>query len=110
MVVVDSDKVAFFDVDDTLILWDYKGEAEEYVQIGEERVVPHKKHIEILKQFHSRGQMVVVWSQGGWRWAETVVEKLGLKEYVDVVMCKPAWYFDDIPAKEWMGKRYYEDM
>lgn len=48
-----------------------------------------------------------MWSAGGGEWAEAVVKALGLEKYVDLVMNKPSWYYDDKEAKDWMGKRIY---
>lgn len=50
------------------------------------------------------GQIVIVWSAGGYKWAESVVKSLGLSLFVDVAMSKPTWYYDDIPCQKWMGK------
>jgi hypothetical protein len=41
-----------------------------------------------------------VWSAGGHEWAEKAVRMLGIEEYVDVVMSKPAWWIDDLPANK----------
>lgn len=93
-----------FDVDDTLIMWqDTHPEAVE-MTIGAytERVVIHHEHIKALKLHKFRGHTIVVWSAGGAEWAEKVVIALGLEAWVDVCMDKPAWYYDDIPAKEYM--------
>ena len=115
MKVYKSDQAAYFDVDDTLVIWQYPPNTDETKLVefknGEfsQYLLPHQKHIEVLKEFKIRGQMVVVWSQGGHAWAETVVRTLGLEPYVDLVLCKPKWYFDDLPCEEWMGKRYYEE-
>jgi FMN phosphatase YigB (HAD superfamily) len=59
-------------------------------------VVPHLPHIEMLKDCKSKGQVVVVWSQGGSDWAEAVVDALGLRDHVDLCVCKPHWFVDDL--------------
>ncbi len=100
MFVLKSDKTLFVDVDDTLVMWSATG------------YTPHKKHIEYLKKFHMRGQKIVVWSAGGWEWAERVVRELGLENVVSAVMCKPAWFVDDMPATEFLpeaNRRYLKD-
>lgn len=96
-----------FDVDDTLVLWGMPQHPDaielkngDYV----ESLVPHKKHIELIKQAKFRGHAVVVWSQGGEDWALAVVKALKLEEYVDVVMAKPMWYVDDLPVGAWLGE------
>jgi hypothetical protein len=85
---------AFFDVDDTLVMWDIP----EGIEINDDRLVsinckgiedrlfPNKHNIELLKKFSARGHSVVVWSGGGADWAEAVVDALGLNQYVDAVM------------------------
>jgi hypothetical protein len=107
---------AFFDVDDTLVMWDIP----EGIEINDDRLVsinckgiedrlfPNKHNIELLKKFSARGHSVVVWSGGGADWAEAVVDALGLNQYVDVVVNKPQYYMDDIAnPKEWIGKHGY---
>lgn len=64
-----------------------------------------KSHIvEKVKTHHVQGHYVIIWSQGGHEWAETVIKALGLEDYVDIIMTKPKWYYDDIPADEWMKR------
>ena len=118
MNVVKSHKIVMFDVDDTLVIWDWKPINPEGVGLVEikdpvsgfkELLMPHERHITLLKQFKTRGHTVVVWSQGGWSWAETVVKSLGIEDVVDVVMSKPDWYVDDMPASAYMGKNIYKD-
>lgn len=89
-IIIDSDKVVFVDVDDTLVMWNganYK---------------PHQKHIDYVKASKKRGHRIVVWSAGGWEWASTIVESLGLTDYVDLIMSKPAWFLDDKEASHFM--------
>lgn len=103
-----SDNNHFYDVDDTLILWDYPTEYEnqaiEFDCYGVTvRALPHFKHIENLKRAIARGHHVWVWSQGGWEWAEEVVKKLGLEDIIpnEKIICKPKWIFDDLPPSAW---------
>lgn len=72
-----------------------------------EYLIPHRKHIEQLKLHKLRGHTIIVWSAGGWEWAEAVVRALKLEQYVDLVIEKPMWYYDDLTANEFMGKRIY---
>jgi predicted HAD superfamily phosphohydrolase YqeG len=85
-IVLESDKVLYVDVDNTLVLWD------------KDTYKPHKGHVNLIKQFKARGQKVVVWSAGGYVWALKVVKELGLEEYVDLVLSKPSWWADDLRA------------
>jgi len=70
-------------------------------------LTPHNGHIKILKDRKARGSFIVVWSAGGYAWANAVVKALGLEEYVDLVMTKPHAYVDDKQAAEIMGERIY---
>jgi predicted HAD superfamily phosphohydrolase YqeG len=90
MYILKSDKTLFVDVDDTLVIWSDSGASYK----------PHQKHIELVKRFHKRNQPVVVWSAGGWEWAERIVKELDLEPYVTAIMSKPAWWVDDLPANE----------
>jgi hydroxymethylpyrimidine pyrophosphatase-like HAD family hydrolase len=90
MYVLRSDKVLYVDCDNTLVYWngdEWHGD---------------QKYITLIKQFHARGQGIVVWSAGGYNWAQTVVTTLGLESYVDVILCKCSWFADDQPASEFM--------
>lgn len=135
MIVLPCAQPVFCDVDDTLVMWGMakKGDPEavaikcpssRYVralnemgietdelvkETGEwtEYLVPHKRHIAQLVQHKLRGHTVIVWSAGGWEWAEAVVRSLGIEKYVDLVIEKPMWYYDDRPAEAFMGKPIY---
>lgn len=101
----------FFDVDDTLCLWRKLRPGEVYVEMTcpfygtKESFVPHREHIEKLIEHKKNGETVVVWSQGGAEWAEAAVKALGLEEYVDLIMAKPAKYYDDLDSVYWMCNR-----
>lgn len=94
MQVLKNDRSFFFDVDDTLIMWYDNGITWE----------PHTKHVDMLKKAKIRGQFVVVWSAGGYEWAEKAVKMLKLEKYVDIVMSKPDWWVDDLPADKVLSK------
>lgn len=102
--ILPSDKTVFFDVDDTLVKWGCSAEEMEkegliFENYGTNEVlVPHKVHIEQMKKHRSRGHRIVVWSAGGWEWSREVVRVLKLEKYVDVIMSKPAWIYDDLPS------------
>ena len=128
MIVLKSDNSVFWDVDDTLVLWSPTVEdREKYgidiicpgskilkddgtIDVGPswtERLVPHFVHIEQLKKHKARGHTVVVWSAGGFDWAEVAVRALGLENYVDLVISKPDWAYDDLPPEKYMPKSQY---
>lgn len=67
-------------------------------------LVPNYELIENLKSRHRSGSTVIVWSAAGANWAKEVVTKLGLEEYVEFCMGKPDRFWDDLPAKDFMGE------
>jgi FMN phosphatase YigB (HAD superfamily) len=115
MQVINKENVIFFDVDDTLVLWDEKHRAQGtfLVRITDPYdnktvwLTPHQPHIKLLKNHFARGTVIVVWSQGGFAWAEAVVKALGLEDYVHFVMSKPRAYVDDLPTTSWMTERIF---
>lgn len=114
-----SDKpTVFFDVDSTLVFTQSETPVDptefgvqNYIVVNEglyKRVFTvHDAHVECIKDFKARGHNVVVWSAGGADWAAVVIDSLGLQDYVDMITCKPDWYFDDLKVTEWMGKQCY---
>ena len=111
MISLESEPLIFFDVDDTILIWD-----DQCMQYDETRIairdpyndkikayyylIPHKKHIDILKDHAQKGYSIVVWSSGGALWAKAAVEALGLTDVVTLTMAKPTKYCDDLPANE----------
>lgn len=113
MNVIENENIVCIDVDDTLVIWNIpagrEAEAVLFNNFGfAEWLLPHHAHIKLLKQFKARGQMVIVWSQGGHQWAREVVKCLGLEKYVDIVMAKPKWIIDDLPAAAWTKRTYLD--
>lgn len=123
MIVLEHNRLVFFDVDDTLIKWkdtegkvykeaitiirylqdlDDKGKEKGKFPIKEE-IIPHKKHIRLLKGYKKRGFTVVVWSHGGWEWARDVIKALKLEKYVALVLEKPILTYDDLPPRQILG-------
>ena len=108
-------RVIFVDVDDTLILSKYPIHREdEAIDIAIEgsllqgRFVPHKLHVQAVKNHKMWGNGVVVWSRSGYEWALAVVKALGLTDYVDVVMAKPFYYYDDKPCCKILGEHRFQ--
>tara|TARA_B100000131_G_scaffold94611_1_gene91570 strand:+ start:2821 stop:3192 length:372 start_codon:yes stop_codon:yes gene_type:complete len=100
----------FFDVDDTLVMWDESlpGDNVAIECNGHlNHMVINKGNVEELKRHGARGIDVIVWSKGGYEWAHSVVRALKLEKYVAAVMTKPFCYYDDI--KNPLGQhRYYK--
>jgi phosphoserine phosphatase len=109
VITLDSDNVVFYDVDETLVMWHKEKEIEIIDPYDKQTLFlkPHKRHIKLLKDHKTRGRTIVVWSAGGYQWAQRVVETLGLTKYVDLVMTKPSCFIDDLPAQEVLVNRIY---
>lgn len=104
---INNDQTVFFDVDETLVKWESERSIEEAIFISDGSdinayVWPHHKHIEQLKKHHARGHAIIVWSAGGSKWAEAVVHSLGLEHFVNLVVRKPNWFYDDLTSPEFM--------
>lgn len=112
-----EEPIVFCDVDDTLVSWKtYPKRGLNSIEFEDPftqevlylHAIPN--HIEAIKAHKLRGHTVVVWSAGGAKWAEEVVKKLKLEKYVDAVMSKPNWFYDDLPASEFMpecNRKYF---
>lgn len=114
MHVIKNEHIIAFDVDNTLIMWNTNYSTNEPGRIeieapgyGNIFLTPHYQHIHFLKNSKHRGYYVIVWSNGGVDWAETVIKKLGLEEYVDLVLTKPGKVVDDEPIDQTLKNRIY---
>lgn len=125
MIVVPCNNTVFCDVDDTLVMWSATPEELEsrgidfecpgslyidsdgkqtHASIWKSRLLPHRKHIEQLKKHKMRGHTIIVWSAGGWDWAAAIVKTLELENFVDLVISKPTWAYDDLQVAEFIPK------
>ena len=118
MQVIKSTKSIFFDVDETLLLFSWEGTdkyagGETLISITDPTsgvsvlALPHYRHIDLMRELKARGHTIVVWSAGGYEWAERAVIALGIENMVDVVMSKPDWHVDDKPASSYMKTPIY---
>lgn len=116
MKVIEASRLVMFDVDDTLVIWDWKEINPDGIGLisinnpdgkCSELIMPHERHIKLLSEFKARGHTVIVWSQGGSAWAASVCKTLGIDHLVDYAMDKPNWYVDDLPASAWMKNPVY---
>lgn len=112
MNILDNEHVIMFDVDDTLVMWPSK-KSKKNIKLRDPYLnkdvflTPNKRHIALLKTHKVRGYLVVVWSAAGFKWAQEVVKRLGLNNYVDLIMSKPTKFVDDLQAHEVLGTRVY---
>lgn len=114
MIVLECKQTVFCDVDGTLILWNPTEKQLFNYGISYTNpnglstiLVPHLPNIEQLKKHAERQHTIIVWSAGGSAWAAEAVKFLKLEKYVDLVISKPIWYYDDKNAEEFMGKPQY---
>lgn len=108
-----GDRVVMVDCDDTLVMWDLskypslpRVDVECY---GPVQVIINEKNVHLIQKLKKMGYRIVVWSQTGAAWADTVVRACGLSDCVDITMSKPRFYIDDLPSHEWMGERVWRD-
>lgn len=111
MNIIDNELTVIFDVDDTLVLWGKPigEETRRFIDPHTKKVEylkPHDEHIQILKQQKGRGYHVTVWSAAGWAWAKTVIDTLGIQDYVDEIRSKPVKVFDDVSADKILNVIY----
>jgi hypothetical protein len=110
MEIIKSDKIVYFDVDETLVTFDqhlsHAGEVM-HLECGSKmvRCWIMEKHVQAMREHAARGHAIVVWSAGGWEWAHTIVRALQLEELVDAVMCKPSWFYDDKTSSYFMHEK-----
>lgn len=118
MKVFRNDRVIAFDVDDTLVMWGrnfdkpFEG-CVEVLDVHDGKMVyltPHLKHVRDMIIYKKTGWTVMVWSAGGYEWAESVISTLGIKKYVDLVMTKPSRLYDDLPLDQALGVLYYKPL
>ncbi len=98
------------DVDDTLVLWDdiHPRTLKMFEPVIGEiiKIAPHWPNIRLLREKSRRGATIIVWSQGGYKYAEAIVKALGLEEYVDFVLSKPTAVIDDLQPEVWMPRAF----
>ena len=116
MKIIENEQIIKIDVDDTLIVWgnkcNKKFKSIKMIDPYSKKTIrfkAHAGHIKVLKDRKARGAYIVVWSSGGYRWAEAIVKALKLTRYVDEVSSKPIMYIDDLTATDILGERLYLD-
>lgn len=109
-IVTKNDQICYFDVDQTLVLWEKEYApgmitADYYGQVV--NLTAYEPHIRFLKAMKARGGHIVVQSGNGWAWAEQVVCLLQLEAFVDEIKSKPSKVIDDSDYENWMPTRIF---
>jgi hypothetical protein len=112
MRIIKEELWACVDVDWTLVMHDGEGKRNAILIKSPSGVskwyVPHRDHIDLIKDWKARGYFITVWSANGWEWAKIVTEALGLEYFVDEVRSKPLKHVDDkTDSVEIIGPRIY---
>ncbi len=111
MKIIENEQIICCDVDETLISWDTYATEQMIVHDpytnSKKYLRPHNAHIYLLKSRLERGATVILWSAGGYKWAEAVAKALSLTHERIIYMSKPIAYIDDKPANSWMGEHIY---
>lgn len=113
MLTINSERIIPCDVDNTLILHGSSNPLLRDVLVpcklgdGMIKLKINEPMVRLLREEKQRGAYIIVWSRGGYQWAEDVVTALGIENIVDLVLSKPLVYFDDKPVNEWLLDRVY---
>lgn len=107
---IESDFIAAFDIDGTLIrVPNDKDKPDDIIAITDPytgtvktRVI-HMPNVELMKSYKARGFYIVVWSHAGRKWARAVVDKLGLDSIVGHAQAKPNKLVDDLSVEKGIG-------
>jgi FMN phosphatase YigB (HAD superfamily) len=105
--IIEDHGIVYFDCDGTLIRPADESETNTVTFRAGDKLVhfaPIQAHINSLILHKARGHTVVVWSHGKAPWARQVVEALDLLQYVDLVISKPDWTYDDEPAERFIDR------
>lgn len=109
MQIIENEHISCFDVDQTLFmhtpgyLFNIVNPYTNTPMVG----MINNGHVELLKQHKARGMFIIVWSKAGAQWANAVVKKLKLEEYVDLILTKPDKYCDDLTGDKILGEHIY---
>jgi hypothetical protein len=108
---------AFFDIDDTLVIWSNptgNEKLEELVTVVtrglKQTFLINRFNLKYLRELAVRGHSIVLWSQGGSDWCEAVAKALDIEDLVCACLSKPMYYIDDIKdTSQFMGKYVFFD-
>lgn len=109
MIVIKNEHVVCFDVDQTLFMHTRDGVWKIINPYSGSDIYgnANHSHIELMKQYKSRGLYVIVWSKAGVLWVEAVIKQFNLEKLVDLIITKPDRHVDDLTAEFILGERVY---
>lgn len=99
MMTIDSELVAAFDIDDSILFEDAnRGIPVQYTNPFTGKI-EHRSysevHVEWLKELHARGYTIILWSAGSAKHCEAVARTLKIDKYVHFCVTKPLVHVDD---------------
>ena len=100
-----KDSNIYCDIDETLIRDPVEGEEPELVfNVYNEwfyKMVNHNLVDKLTEDFSTK--FIIVWTSNslGIKYAETIVNVLGLRRYTDLILTKPTKVYDDSPIYDW---------
>jgi len=100
------EKVVYYDMDETLVLWNYEPTNEilnKLVTVDGTGLLPNESMIISMKRNKIRGFGIILWTHSSMELANKIVKALGLEKVVDLIIPKPVRYYDDRPVEEWIG-------
>jgi len=111
MKVIKNPVVVCFDVDATILGYDIENvDPKDVFEIGigkhKCKCYEMKKHTQRIKNHKASNHFIVLWSGSGVEWCQAVSKQLGLDSYVDLMLAKPKWAYDDAPFVEWCKRIY----
>lgn len=112
-----NERIIMIDVDDTLVLHEFdKTLPGKYVRIPDP-ITPnayielrvHEPMVRLVKEEAARGSQLLIWSRGGFQWAENVARALEFDKLQGeiLILTKPFAYFDDSDVSSWLKDRVY---
>jgi hypothetical protein len=112
MQVIQNERVIPIDVDETLVMHSYFDGAVALDVLDPHSnvhvtVYPNQNMIRLLKDEFARGAYIIVWSRGGYAWADAILAALNLQNHVNLVLTKPLVYMDDTSVYDWLKDRVY---
>ncbi len=114
--ILEKEHLVMVDIDFTLLLWLSEENAK---NVGYDVKIEcpydgttkyfdiHWPNLKVLRNKHSRGDTIILWSANGYKWATAARDALKLQSVVTLCMSKPQSFIDDKLPAEFMGERIW---